>query len=174
MRDTALLGPVGPPVPDGAHGQRAEPRPEHPAELPRYPAAVAPGHRPARPQADRPPGGDGRFGRPGTPVPERAGGGAGMRGSRPGTSGWPRSTPWPGLSACDAPELVEWCGQVRRCRSRRPRGRWSRTWRRRRWMPCSRPRTGRPPRAVGTMPCCCSCTTRAPGPTKRPRLASAT
>ena len=40
-----------------------------------------------------------------------------------------------------APELVEWCGRCERCHSRRPRGRWSRTWRRRRWMPCSRPRT---------------------------------
>ena len=52
-------------------------------------------------------------------------------------------------------------GRSVRCRSRSLHGRWSLTWRRWRWTPCSRRRTCRQPRAVATMPCCCSCITPA-------------
>ena len=55
---------------------------------------------------------DRRFGRPRATVPERPGGEPRVLGSPRGTSGWPRSTRWPGSSAC-TPRVVEWCGQVR-------------------------------------------------------------
>ena len=56
MRDASLLGPWVRRFLMEHMVERAESRPEYPAELPRHLAAVAPGHRRARPQADRSPG----------------------------------------------------------------------------------------------------------------------
>ena len=117
---------------------------------------------------------DRRVGRPRATVPERPGGEAGLRDRHPEPAAGRDPRPGPLHRRCTLRSWSSGAGRCARCRSRRPRGRWSRTWRRRRWMPCSRRRTRRRPRAVGIMPCSCSCTTPGLGPMKRPRPGSAT
>ena len=73
-----------------------------------------------------------------------------------------------------APELVEWCGQIRTVPFKKAPQSLFLIWKSRKWMPCLRPRTRERLKAVGIMPCFSSCTTPAPGPTKRLRFVSAT
>ena len=57
------------------------------------------------------------------------------------TSVWLRSTLWQGSSAYTLRSWSSGAEKSGRYRSKGHRGRWSRTWRRRRWMPCSKHQT---------------------------------
>ncbi len=70
-----------------------------------------------------------------------------------------------------APSASSGVGKFDPCPSRRPRDRWSRIWRRRRWMPSSPPQIWRRRKAAGTTLCCCSCITPGLALTRRPRHA---
>ena len=168
MTEHALLGPWVRRLPARTPRRRAQPRGQHPAELPRHLAAALALCRPQRPQGDRPAPGRGPLGRPGSGLPGRTGREAGLwRGdAQPASGGHPlpgalRRRAQPGarpvvrgnpfhLVQESAPAPGELPGEGGNGR------------------PVGGGGAGVRPRAGGIMPCCYSFTTPGRAPTRWP------
>ena len=68
-----------------------------------------------------------------------------------------------------SPEHVSWCGEIRAVPFKKAPGAPLVIWRKQNWTRCWRHQTEIRLKGDGIMPSCCSCTTRAPGPMKRPK-----